>query len=84
MTKELAKARADVEHDIVGLDIALEEMRAEDTPDRILRAAVGLGKTRGVERVETQRITRGFCMPSDIIACPRERGSLRTHACEFS
>ena len=62
VTKELAKARADVEHDIVGLDVALEEMRAEDTPDGILRAAIGLGKARGVERVETQRMTRSFCM----------------------
>ena len=62
VAQELAKARPDIEHDIVWFDVALEEMRAEDAPDGVLGVAIGLGKTRGVERVETQRMTRGFSM----------------------
>ena len=49
-------------------------MRAQDAPDRVLGVAIGLGKARRVKRVETQRMTRGFSMASDIIACPRPPG----------
>ncbi len=62
VAQELAKTRPDIEHDIVWFDVALEEMRAEDAPDGVLGVAIGLGKARGVERVETQRMTRSFSM----------------------
>ena len=44
-----------------------------------LRAAIGFGKARGVERVEAQRLTRSFCIASDIIACLSPR-LLTVHA----
>ena len=50
VAQELAEAGADVEHHVVGLDVALEEVRAEHAPDRVLRVAIGLGKARSVER----------------------------------
>ena len=62
VAQELAEAGADIEHHIVGSDVALEEMRAQNAPDGVLGVAIGLGETRGVERVETQRMTRGFSM----------------------
>ena len=60
VTQELTKPGADVEDDVVVANVALEEVRTQHLPDRILRAAVGFGKSGRVERIERQRIGSRF------------------------
>ena len=58
VSQELAKAGADVQHDIVRSDISLEEVRAEDLPDGVFGGAVLFRETYGVKRIEAQLVTR--------------------------
>ena len=62
VAQELAEAGAQIEHGVVSADVALEEVPAQHLPDGVLGGAIGLGKARRVQRIETQRWLRTFAM----------------------
>ena len=62
VAQELTEAGAEIEHGVVSADVALEEVPAQHLPDGVLGGAIGLGKARRVQRIETQRSLRTFAM----------------------